>query len=824
MDFLRENLLRRRGIPGLILRVLGICAAAGAAWAGPYAPAAGEPESTAIHKDDETFTAWATGYLSYNAGFDVDASFQTPVKALGKAVGDSFDIVSLGEGGSIVLTFEAVIGNGGGPDFAVFENSFSDAFLELAYVEVSSDGTTFARFPSDSLTPNPVGGFGTLDPTDVEGLAGKFRQGYGTPFDLSDVAGEPEVVDGSVSLTEIRYVRIVDVVGNGSCLDADGDVIYDPYPTMGSAGFDLEAVGVINTGFENAHAPDKPVLDSPADGAMVELPVTLKTGPFSDADEPGGDSHSRTSWEISPHLDFSEIVTGVTGTRALTELKIFGALLEGAETYYWRARFFDSGSQASEWSDPWCFNTQAPLDTNDNGVPDACDLSPGAVQTVFGDMVLQGADGDSQVALSVSTGGVDLSFAQTMATEDLPLLGGSQPELMPLGVISFRLENVPVGGTAVVKVTLSESAPPGYTYIKYDPAEGWMPFPGAVFSADRREVTLTLQDGGAGDADGTANGGIVDPGGVGYVAVSSSSGGAVAGGSGAGGSAAPPDSDGEAGFGGGGCFLRTLMDEAGRKVSVPDKPRRIVSLAPSITETLFALGLGDRVMGVTEFSTYPPEAATRPKVGSYVNLNAERILGLEPDLVVGTVDGNRFAVVRLLEEAGVPVYAVNPRTVDGVILTVAGLGALCGFEGRGQAVARDLQERLDRVLHRTRVEKRPRVFLQINIQPVMSVGRDTIHHDVIRLAGGENIAADHPVHYPLIKLEEIVGKSPDVILISSMERGGAFEAARRDWLKRAVIPAARSGRVHLIDSDLIDRPSPRVIQGIETIADLLHPR
>ena len=267
-----------------------------------------------------------------------------------------------------------------------------------------------------------------------------------------------------------------------------------------------------------------------------------------------------------------------------------------------------------------------------------------------------------------------------------------------------------------------------------------------------------------------------------------------------------------------------FVDEAGRKVVVPDEPRRIVSLAPSITEILFALGLGDRVVGVTEFSTYPPEAAEKPRIGSYIRLNAERILDLRPDLAVGTVDGNKLSLVELLEDAGVAVYAVNPRSVEGMIRTVAGLGAVCGVGAHGKAVAAGLRERLDRVVRQAREGPRPRVFLQINIRPIMSVNRDTLHHDVIRLAGGENITAGHDVPYPRLSLEEVLNKAPDVILISSMERGGAFEEARESWLQWDTIPAVRSGRVHLIDSDLIDRPSPRVIEGLEAVADLLHPK
>lgn len=211
------------------------------AQAGPFAPAAGQSGSTAIHKDSDLFNAWATGYLDYNPGADLTASFKTPEKALGKALGDSLDIVSLGNGGSITLTFEHSIRNGGGYDFAVFENSFSNNFLELAWVEVSSNGTDFFRFNNYSYTPASVSAFGSIDPTNLDGLAGKYKQGYGTPFDLGELVG----LNG-LDVNNVGYVRLLDITGAGGERDTLNNPIYDPYKTTGSAGFDLEAIGVMH--------------------------------------------------------------------------------------------------------------------------------------------------------------------------------------------------------------------------------------------------------------------------------------------------------------------------------------------------------------------------------------------------------------------------------------------------------------------------------------------------------------------------------------------------------------------------------------------------
>ncbi len=210
--------------------------------AGPYAPAAGEVGSTAIAMDDPAIVAWATDWKQYTPGTEVSATFQTPDKALGPAVGNSFDIVSLGRGGEITLQFDIPIRDGLGADFAVFENSVTDTFLELAYVEVSSNGTDFFRFDTDSLTASSVGGFGSVDPTNIDGFAGKYRQGVGTPFDLNDLAG----ISADLDVNAISHVRLIDIVGDGSQTDSSGDTVYDPFPTVGSAGFDLDAIGVIN--------------------------------------------------------------------------------------------------------------------------------------------------------------------------------------------------------------------------------------------------------------------------------------------------------------------------------------------------------------------------------------------------------------------------------------------------------------------------------------------------------------------------------------------------------------------------------------------------
>jgi hypothetical protein len=215
--------------------------------AGSFPGPAGDVGSTAIALDDERIVGWAAAWLDPVAyGQDVDEEWQAPDLALGAATGDSYDVVSLGNGGSITLTFDNLIRDGSGFDFAVFENGHLDTFLELAFVEVSSDGTTFARFESTYLGTEPVSQYGAHDPTLMDGLAGKYRVGFGTPFDLAALDAHPLVRSGAVDLRAIAQVRILDIIGDGREQDSHGNPIYDPYPTVGSGGFDLEAVAVLN--------------------------------------------------------------------------------------------------------------------------------------------------------------------------------------------------------------------------------------------------------------------------------------------------------------------------------------------------------------------------------------------------------------------------------------------------------------------------------------------------------------------------------------------------------------------------------------------------
>lgn len=227
--------MNRRLVPAL---ALSACFATTAV-AGPYSPAAGQLGSDAISATDPRIAEWASGSENYIQGSPIASAYANPANALGPASSSVFKVTSLGDGGQITLSFAEpiVAGAGGGPDFAVFGNSFDGHYLKLAYVQVSQDDVHWYTMPSASLTPKPSGSGWTfldsMDPTNIDGLAGKYIAGYGTPFRLGDVG-----------LTSAEYVRIIDIIGDGSELDSAGDPIYDPWPN--DNGFNVAGVAVLS--------------------------------------------------------------------------------------------------------------------------------------------------------------------------------------------------------------------------------------------------------------------------------------------------------------------------------------------------------------------------------------------------------------------------------------------------------------------------------------------------------------------------------------------------------------------------------------------------
>jgi iron complex transport system substrate-binding protein len=272
-----------------------------------------------------------------------------------------------------------------------------------------------------------------------------------------------------------------------------------------------------------------------------------------------------------------------------------------------------------------------------------------------------------------------------------------------------------------------------------------------------------------------------------------------------------------------GAGLRQLTDPVGRQVKMPETVHRVVALAPSITEIVFALHRENRLVGVTQFSDYPETAQRLPKVGSYVQLDVERIAALRPDVCIAVKDGNPIDAVRQLEAFNIPVYAVNPKTLEEVMDTVSGIGKLLDANKAAAALVSQMKARIARIkaLAANAVYK-PRVFFQIGISPIVSAGSATLIDELIGLAGGLNLARG-PVTYPRYSKEEIIAMAPDILIITSMARGEVFDQVKASWNLWPQMPAVRNQRIFLVDSNLFDRPTPRLVDGLEKLFRLIHP-
>jgi iron complex transport system substrate-binding protein len=269
---------------------------------------------------------------------------------------------------------------------------------------------------------------------------------------------------------------------------------------------------------------------------------------------------------------------------------------------------------------------------------------------------------------------------------------------------------------------------------------------------------------------------------------------------------------------------RKVIDEVRRVVVFSFPPKRIISLAPNITEILFGLGLDQEIVGVSTHCNFPEKAKTKPRVGSYIHLDFERIVSLKPDLVIATGAGNTRDMVERLDKLGFSTYVLFPKNMDGILRSIEDVGEVVGREKEARSLVQDIRNRKQQVIELTRGLARPRVFLEIGEAPLVTVGRGSFADDLIRLAGGQNIAEGEKEMYPRLGIEEILKRAPEIILISSMNPKGDYKKMLQEWARWRAIPAVRDGRIDLIDSDLIDRPSPRIIDGLEEIARILHPQ
>jgi iron complex transport system substrate-binding protein len=270
-------------------------------------------------------------------------------------------------------------------------------------------------------------------------------------------------------------------------------------------------------------------------------------------------------------------------------------------------------------------------------------------------------------------------------------------------------------------------------------------------------------------------------------------------------------------------LYKDFVDEAGRTVRVPQPVQRIISLAPSLTETIYALGLQDRLVGVTDFCDFPPDAQKKPKVGGGLNPSLEQIVALRPDLVLLAKSFNRIETLHALETLGIPSYGTEPHTVQEIISSTERLANVLGVPEAGAAVAADLERHLADLRQRLSGLAPRRVLFIVWSDPLVSVGKDTFIADALRYAGASSIV-DSSQDWPQMNLEEVVRLQPDYLVFaaSRSENGqNDFEvlAERPGWRG---LDAVRNRHFAVI-SDAVNRPAPRIVSAIEDLARQLHP-
>jgi iron complex transport system substrate-binding protein len=269
----------------------------------------------------------------------------------------------------------------------------------------------------------------------------------------------------------------------------------------------------------------------------------------------------------------------------------------------------------------------------------------------------------------------------------------------------------------------------------------------------------------------------------------------------------------------------TITDDMGREIRLNSVPERIVSHVPSITETLFALGLGDKLVADSDYCDYPEAAKTKPKIGGYFTPNIEEIVAMKPDLVL--TDGHVPELITKLDSLGIPLAVVDPKDINSLLTDIKILGNVTGSQKAAMELTGDIENRIDAVVDAVNNASRPSVFYVFEATDTTkpwTVGPGSFVDALISLAGGLNVAATASAPWIQFNMEELVKSNPDIILVDS-HMGTAVispEELRKlpGWQD---VNAVKENRIYIIDGDLVNRSGPRIIQGLEQIAKLLHP-
>ncbi len=259
-----------------------------------------------------------------------------------------------------------------------------------------------------------------------------------------------------------------------------------------------------------------------------------------------------------------------------------------------------------------------------------------------------------------------------------------------------------------------------------------------------------------------------------------------------------------------------------RPESVPSP--RIVSLAPSLTEIVYALGKQEHLVGVTQHCNYPPSVKTKPKVGGLKNINLELVLSLKPDLVLCTEDGNDLTQLKKLKELGLSLHCFQPANLQEVLESILQIGDLLSAQEQAEKLVKELKDREKKIEQKLKNTQAVKVLVVFQHSPLICAGPGTFASDLVKKAGGINLADDAPLPYPVYNQELVIKKSPEVIIDTAMSSDTQSRSrALKFWSRWEELPAVKNQRIYLLNPDLLTRPGPRLFLGLEQLAQLLHP-
>jgi iron complex transport system substrate-binding protein len=266
---------------------------------------------------------------------------------------------------------------------------------------------------------------------------------------------------------------------------------------------------------------------------------------------------------------------------------------------------------------------------------------------------------------------------------------------------------------------------------------------------------------------------------------------------------------------------RRFTDEAGRNVTVPARIERFVSLAPNLTEIVFAIGAGDRLVGNTTYCDYPAQAKQVEKVGDTLRPSIERIISLRPQLVLVSTASQLETFTKQLADHQIAVYVTDPHDLEGVFRSIENLGDLLNQSDRATEVLRSLRQRTSAVENAVKTSKQVSVFYQVSAEPLYTAGRDSFVTDLIRRAGGKSVTENVPGAWPLFSAESALAAQPEAIVLPTGGSMGDANSSVALPLRRS--PAFANGKIFKINDDHLSRPGPRSVDGLEEVARALHP-